>query len=641
MRLARYLVILLIPAALPGQERVTADSTAQAIADSVQVQAAADSSRVRREKAVVLPASVLHQNPGMVNRQPEFIFSTFHEDLAELLEHIPSQRLARTGDYGLPAQVAVRGELPRFTRLYFDRSRWPVGLHGQTELMLFPQIFVDEVSIDHPQESLRFRNAELARLRTWTYVEYVNGPFGSDNINIRVRRPFSKKFRAAVALTFSNSDGQENEDGSAAAATPFETGGLDVQFEYDIFAHYRLRYRLLNMGTEIEKAVPLYFEQLTADDVDMRKESRLFHGIEFSKPLAVMDTLLQSRDVDAWRVQLYGWDNREEFRSTNRTTFIQQRRIHAGAEAFWQFLKPQYRMSATARLENQDVRQSTIAAEQQWDAAVRADFATTLQKHLFARARLRWLYRERFSSYLDGSADVDYRWRSNTNISASYASRVIFPEPGEYGNVIPGVMAPAPSLQAMRLQQVRAGFRISRPSWEGSMYWRYSRIEQPFVLAWQDSLLQFGNAVQAQAYHSLDFSLTWRLRKNLNLKILTDDQIESMPRNYLFWRLPAQWLRVEAEFRHRVFEDLLVDVSLGGRYVSERLAPAFDFDSLSIAIEPQERFFLLDAMLKLYFKDAVIFLAGDNLLNYRGNWLPQRPIRDIRFRWGVNWLLWD
>ncbi len=573
---------------------------------------------------------------------PEELGHLFYEDFAELFDNLPFTRTGRTGDVGYPVFLSLMGMPPRFLRLTVDGLVWPPGFYGQTNLTAIPQTVADAVAIHPVGGRLAFWSRPAFTRTTWTYLEYVDGPFGSDAVRLRFRRPLRKTLQTYWSAVFSNADGQ-----------PIATPNTKLQTKYEGFRIYGLlekrlrpnspfylRYRFLKSVGEVTTAVPLFPEQFPYLINGKYKESHLAHFLELrraSPPPGSGDSAETPAD---WKIRVYFWEQREEYRDDTRGLLIQHRRARWALEGQKRWATARYRAGLTARAEYQTIRRTTIDAPVIADFQLQADAAWIPTERFHANARFLWQNRTSYTNQIHGQAGWSWRLSSWLIWAAGADWRVAVPEPGEYANTVPGVLLSNPRLQPMQMAALRSGFRLQKQKWRGAVYVAHYLIRRAFRLQPVEDLFQITNAGGRTAYPAVEGFFWWRPFRALVLKGWYSGRIQNPDAPFLFAPVPRQMLRAEMETSRDFFQhDLLVDFLLRISFYGDRpVLEQYDNPSLYTRLPG---FWKIDGILKLHFKDAIIFLNYENITNQRADWRLYQPIRGRTFRLGVNWIFWE
>ncbi len=213
------------------------------------------------------------------------------------------------------------------------------------------------------------------------------------------------------------------------------------------------------------------------------------------------------------------------------------------------------------------------------------------------------------------------------------------PEPGEYANSLPGILQRNDRLKPMRLSRIKWGMNYSRAAWQSELFVRFARIDRPFILTKHDSAYQFVNRGDALQYSSFGWQFKAILWKKLSLRLLANGHFENVSPTYLFWSMPFRNFRIEIGdglylFQRDIYAHLLLRaVYYGKRNVPQTLVP----ENLTL-LQELPGFWQADAVLRLHFRDAIIFLNLQNIFNQEAQWRPLQPIRSRTFRLGLNWL---
>ncbi len=565
----------------------------------------------------------------------------FFEEFAELFESWPGGQKIKLGDVGYPTYLALAGLPSRLTRLDFDHISWPEGIYGQINLTVLPETFADWIGLDPLHARLQFYSDARPVNTTWTYFEYVDGPFGSDALRVRFRRPLSQRLRTSWSATFANAEPYLPT--TIGTEADFNAQKYYGRFEYDLSKKrgWLLQHRFIKTVTERGAVGPVVFEEWPITLQARQKEYRLSHQIDLVKRGPQTDRLLE-RPVASWRLGLFFWDVRQEFRDDGRSSLYQHRRHFWGVRAQARLGKKAWQARIDARWQTIDFDSSSIRENRQQDGRLRLTGRWLLHDHWRLQGQLEAMYRTRFGAATNAGVELVLQLRPSLASVLALQRRTIFPEVGEYANYIPGVLAANFDLQPLRFSGFQWRVRGSMKTLEFQTALSYYSISQAFTLAWADSLFRMRNASTAVRYPAAEVFLSWRVLRRANLRLWLVRQFHDMIDSYLYWYLPQSFMRTEAEARFVLFGgDLPGAGVLRASYYGPRVVPQPEISTAAVQTHRIGGFWQVDAALRLHFRDAIIFLNLDNVLDQQANWRDRQPIRGRTFRLGINWLLLD
>ena len=631
-------MILLLVWALPcwtlARQAPPADSSHTAYTDSVAVAS-------RHASSTSLSLSLLLTPPfSRVVSFPEQN-RYFFEEFAELFENWPGVQKIKLGDVGYPTYLALAGLPSRLTRLDFDHITWPEGIYGQINFTALPETFADWIVVDPLHARLQLYSDARPVNTTWTYFEYVDGPFGSDALRVRFRRPLSQRLRTSWSATFANAE--PFLPPSIGTEADFNAQKYYGRFEYDLSKKrgWLLQHRFIKTVTERGVVGPVAFEEWPITLQARAKVYRLSHQIDLVKRGPQKDRALQ-RLVESWRLGLFYWDARQEFRDDGRSSLFQHRRQVWGLRAQARLAKKAWQTRIDARWQTINFDSSSIRENLQQDGRLGLYVRWLLHDHWRLQGQVEAIYRSRFGATTNVGAELVLQLRPSLASALSLQRRTIFPEVGEYANTIPGVLATNFDLQPLRFSGVQWRVSGSMKTLEIQTALSYYSISQAFTLALADSLFRMSNESITVHYPAAEVLLNWGLLRQANLRLRLLRQFHEMLDSYLFWYLPQSFLRTEAEVRFVLFGgDLPGAGVLRASYYGPRVVPQPEVSTAAVQTHRIGGFWQVDAVLRLHFRDAIVFLNFDNLLDQQANRRNRQPIRGRALRLGINWFLLD
>ncbi len=631
MNFSGYIVLLLAAAWTVQGQTPTAADTLQSSADSAAVQPA----------PVLVPRPVIPQAEWYTPAE-QAVFSReelreeIFEDSAELLSHVPGSMIFRGGDAGLPALLSYAADPARFTRLRLDGLDWPVGLYGQTGMTPVPETAIDGIALQGPFDILQLRSQWPDMRRMLVISEYVRGPYGGDGLRLRFSRKFSPRLDAYWGGTIAENDGQAEVESRG----PYTGDRVYGRMRYAFGAGRELRYRYLKSRNETTAGAAWTFDELRTSGAFLRKESRSMHALEFAAT-AAQDSSETAPTRDLWSLRLFSWDVREELREKAEQLFVRNRLLRSGVQGERVFPGRDWQTSLRARFEWQRFYGPAIdTGGDLYDSELTAGADRNLgsETRLSAVGSLR--RRSRFGNYGEARLSLTRTIAGIFNAYAATARESRVPEPGEYANAIAGVLAGNDSLNPMGRTYSELGLTGEGKRLRLVARVRHGRLYDEFILSPVDTVVMFTNSPQARTFTTA--SLFFELGSQWGGRVLiqADGRVQKAS-EYLYWYQPRYSGRVEASLSRTVFGgDLGFDVLVRGRVFGDRSVPVFERGGLPEILAYQPVYFL-DAELRLYFRDAMLFVNVQNILQTQAEWRPGYPMRPFYLRTGVYWALWD
>jgi hypothetical protein len=572
------------------------------------------------------------------------LHNLLYEDVAGLFQYLPGARVSRSADFGLFAQMGIFGAPPRFTEVQFDNIPWPKGFYGQSNLTALPEVFADRVAIAPQHLQLNFFSSPPLETKPWTYVEYVKGPFDVDVFRVRFRRAFSERTRAYLGLAFSNSDGQQLTLNGAQRGGPYDARKMYLRTEYSINRDYRIRHRLINTDNDAVAATPFFFEELPeiVSTNARYKEARNMNSLELAKTAQISDSAKNAGgEIDVWRLQIYNWRNREEYRDNSQGRFIQQKDNIFGGSLNWQLLKNKFSISTFASAERHRITSPTIDLSTRNRFVVQTHAQVKLDSRFYLDSEIRLLYHDDFETNLSGLGQITFSPRRGLHFYGKFERKISLPGGGEYANTLPSVLVPNKNLQVAELQKFESGLKWAQPKFRFFAQANRIELQNTLTLNLSDTLLVFGNLPQIDPYFAYTVSGSWLPFRGFELAMNADGAIEDVPENYTFWYIPKNNFTFEAKYSRWFFQnDLRVALMLRARYFGQRIVPEYQPGQLPTTTLLPGGYFV-DAELKLFYKDAIIFFRFDNVFREKLDWRPLQPMRSLAFRYGINWRFWN
>lgn len=564
----------------------------------------------------------------------------YYEDFAELVSGWPGVRISRSGDVGQLTQAGLHGLPPRFTRLFLDGLPWPQDIYGQTNLTLVPETAADQAIVSADGIALYSLPIRTQVMRT--LVQYANGPQGSDATRVRVRRALSGKMAMYLSGAFANADGQVDAITNLELSEPYEGIRLDNRFEYKLQNNLYLHYRLLTADNETGVSAPLFFEDQPLVGRTVLTEKRVLHALELRRYIGRLAMAPAPAAPARWHLRLYHWDMRQAF--DDRT--LSRSRAHAmkyfGAAVHWQKIHKRYALAVGGRFEHEKFSSRTLQIGSQNVAETVAHLRWNPAGGLIIAWSGDLGFRQRFDPGAGMRLHGELQVVRGIRLRAGIDSRAVFPEPGEFANLLPGILAANPQLQTFRQSSAEIGVRWQRGKFRGHFH-AHAFVLQDFPrLAVADTVVHFVNSQESETGEALQIAVHWQALQNIRVRLVSDLGLRRRNELYLWWHHPRQTGRVELSWSHRFFQrDLQVDVLLRGRYIGERtVLSAWQTKGLP-PLERAPHSLRMDAMLRIHFKDALVFISFDNIFNREDDWRPQQPMRPFLVRWGIYWLFKD
>ncbi len=631
-RITLLLLLWIMAAEVKAQQTVNYDSSYTAVNDSIPVgskQKSAAEWRLALEPALQRVVSFPEQN------------RYFFEEFVELFENWPGLQKVKLGDVGYPTFIALNGLPARFSSLDFDDILWPGNIYGQINFTTLPETFADWIVMDPAQERLSvFSNARPVNT-TWTYFEYVDGPFGSDGLRVRFRRPLGKRWRTSWSATFANAEPYLPP--TIGREEAFDTQKYFGLTEFDLNPQKRtvLQHRFVKSVTERGIVEPIFFEEWPGTQSAREKVYRLSHQFDWIKRNEKTEPALD-RPVEDWRIGFFYWDLREEFRDDGRSSLIQHRRQLLGLRGLARWQRGAWLAKLAARWQILYIDSETLRENRIHGGRIAINLGRALAAKWRVKSRIAFHYRTPHGMAADVDAGLEGNIRPNMGAGFNWRRKTIFPEVGEYANAIPDIMTANLELQPFKYSAFQGQFRTKSKALEFQAAFAYYSLSRVLTVASADSLLQMQNEPRILRYPAAEFMFNWRALKSVRIRLWMTQQFRRLYESYFFWYLPSSFLRTETEFRFVLFGGDLPGAGVVRlSYYGPRIAPAADGKPISIQPYRIEGFWQLDAVLRLHFRDAIIFLNLDNLLNQRALWRNRQPIRGRTFRLGINWMLLD
>ncbi len=567
----------------------------------------------------------------------EELCENIFEDSAELLAFLPGQVVFRGGDLGLPVELSSLGSPARFTRVRIDGLDWPVGFYGQTDLNPLPETAADEVRLDTASDALGLHSRWPDMRRMLVVSEYVRGPYGGDALRLRFSRKFSPKLDAYWGGTLAENDGQDEVPGSGS----YTGDRIYGRTRYFLRPGLILRYRFLKSRNETTATAPWSFDEMRMDGSFLRKESRWLHSVELAGA-ALTDSSAYDNPRDRWTLRLYSWDIREEARDREIDVWIRNRMLRSGVIGFKRFYLPGFSASLHARSEWQQIFSPTIdTGGDLFENEITGEITTRDYAGYSGFLSGTVKIHSRFGTLPEARFGLAREFGEGITLYAAAARDVRLPQPGEYANAIPGIMARSDSLSEMQRIFSEIGAKAELANLRLAMRLRSGQYRDEFALTLSDTLLQLKNAADRTNFTTASFYLEAGSSWGGYAVLQMEGRIRPNSEDYLYWYQPNYAGRAELAWNGMVFGgDLGVDILLRSRLVGERRAPLLEKGRLPETVSYQPLIYF-DSELRLYFRDAMLFVNVQNIFNNGGEWRPGYPVRPLTIRTGVHWALWD
>lgn len=612
--------------------------------DSLQKAAPKDTLRKKPIQRTVLASSLLPAEPTFMGFQPSDRIDLLYEDVPELFAALAGMRISRSGDLGQFAQVSYMAAPARFTSLQFDQMEWPVGLYGQTNLSAVPEVLADAITLNPGSNAIRLQSVAPGDSRPWTHIEYVKGPFDVDVMRVRFKRSLSKKIQPYFSLNLANSNGQQTIVGNDARGGPYDATRMYLRTDYLLSADLRLRYRFLSTVNEAVVATPYFFEELpdVLDSDAHFKEKRILHALAVAKSAAFSDTLTkQVSERDLYRFEIYHWANHEETRDDFKNGLIEHKNNILGGTAKWSFFRRRWSLSALAKLERHNFTSPTITEDAVNLAMSQANAQLKFHDHLVGDAHVKVQHHTKFGSLLSGSAQIAFAPANGMQIYAAAARTYSMPGPAEYANELPGILTGNTALESASLDKIEIGIQHAHDNIQFSAALNHLSLQNQYVLAISDTVLQFQNAPTSELYWGYSVSARWLPFAGMQVDFSSNGTLEKPSAIYDFWYLPRVVHRLGMLYGRALFQnDLHVAMQLSGQYWGAHQQPIFATGALP-SIDMAAGGFFADGQIKLIYKDAVLFFRLDNFLNEALKWRQWQQRRGRAFRYGIYWEFWN
>lgn len=549
------------------------------------------------------------------------------QDALQLVESVLPVLSVRSGDVGLPLFMSASGLPPRLVDIQVNGVRWIPGVYGLVDATGLPEALAEQITLQHnlnvsPSSAMRsavgFSFAPvLTDFRVpRSSINFVRGPFGGDVIRAWIARRLSSRLNVHFTLDQANSSGQFSQ-------MPYDGQKLTGEFGYSLSGQTALRYQYFNSKNEAGAILPFYPEEQLGDSIGFAKESRIFHGVEFSLP--------------AFFVRPFYWEVRNEFRGdVNR---VRHRTEQAGIEAGWQVRQERWKSQLIAELRDERITSTTGFASRSQTYLVRGTVDWSFAKNLQAQVAGTIHQEADWPTAFDADLDAGMTLMKNMQTHVILSRRVINPMPAEFANAL-AILQSNANLKPAELQRATWAWRWQHKEMQSlQIQFAVNRLLAPFAL---HTLALAGQAFLRNSRNenvpSVDFMVQWQLSRKLNLGGHGSWMVKEVPELFWYQHVRRGYTRGFVEFVHDFFGgDLATRLRLVWRHYGESLAPSYTKSNLPYYLRVAGGS-LMDVQLLLRHGSGTVYFSFENILHQKNlKWRPGISAPGYFVKWGVRW----
>ncbi|MCA9733469.1 Plug domain-containing protein [candidate division KSB1 bacterium] len=610
--------------------------------DSLEtVKTATDSTALKkRAKPVFWQKMQNWENPSVERITWDQVNHLIYDDTGEFLSQLPYLRMWRDGDVGLFSGISINSAPSRLTQISIDGMPIPAGIWGQTDLTYIPETTLDNIELNPFAARLSVHTQQRETSKPFTLFDYVMGPYGSDTVRLRFQRQITAKWHINWGATFANSDGQWY----TPYYGPFDANRVHGIIDYRLRPTLKIRYRFLQSDDEAIQSYPYFLDEYPQILNSKRDQRRFLNSLEIARLVQNADSTQKMKVFDKWKFRLYHWKLQEQYSSafvSGRYTKPQPK--YSGMSGFYLQNFDEIGLKYSYRLENRQLENAAFPGIKNWqefDSQVKATHR--FRRRLGGQHEFGIAYHSDFNTQFRWQSTLKYQLSQTSTLSLDLSSLPYFPQPGEYAHEIETVLKPNAGLKAMRYSQIGVRFDYAKDDLHFKLTAGQAVLSQAIELTLQDSLFQFMNRDETYAFPTFSMDTAVPLVLNFRLRFIGSARFAPLEESSLFAEMPSMNASAELSYARKFFEgDLLAHALLRARYWHDRYH-FYNFQQGEfLGIWQGGKGSMLDAEVRAFFRDAMIFMKFENITGIEDYWRPYVLMRSMTMKWGVSWALWD